>query len=150
MNRILQCALIVLYLLPVYSYAACNIVNGKMYGDCAGVTLNNGSKGIIKVSSYKAESGIIDGARVLAGGSLYLSGISNGDITVNKNGKLVVTGIVNGAVKNNGGVIEVEGEVSSVVANAGNTIISGIVSYVRGSGKIVYKSGAVIAGQPVK
>lgn len=150
MSRILICTLIVLYLLPVYSYAACNIVNGKAYGDCAGVTLNTGSKGIIKVSSNKTESGIIEGANLLEGGSLYLSGTCNGDITVNKNGKLVVTGIVNGTVKNNGGIIEIEGEVFSVVANAGKTTISGIVLYVRGRSKIVYKSGAVIGGKPMR
>ena len=127
MSRILQFAAIVLVLVPIYGHTACNIVNGKAYGDCAGVTLNNGSNDFIKVSSYKSESGIIDGANVLAGGTLYLSGISNGDIVVSKSAKLTVTGIVNGTVKNNGGTVIIEGDVTGVVANRGSTTIGGIV-----------------------
>lgn len=150
MIRILQYTLILSFLLPVHSYSACNIVNGKAYGDCAGVTVNSGSKGKLKVSSYMSESGIIKGARVLSGGSLFLSGISYGDIVVSKGGKLVVTGIVIGTIRNNGGTVKIEGEVSTVIANSGSTTIAGIVSYVTGSGKVSYRSGAVIGGKPVE
>lgn len=135
-------------LFAINANAACNIVNGKAYGDCAGVTVNQNTKGIIIVSSYKSESGIIDGARVKSGGSLRLSGICNGDIEVSKGGTLTVTGIVNGIVKNNGGIVEIEGLVSHVSANSGKTTIGGSVSSVSGVSKIIYKSGAVIGGVP--
>lgn len=128
--------------------AACNIVNGKAYGDCAGVTVSQNTKGIITVSSYQSESGVIDGARVKSGGSLSLSGICNGNIEVSKGGTLTVTGIVNGTVKNNGGIIEIEGQVSHVSAISGKTTIGGIVSGVSGESKIIYRSGAVIGGVP--
>lgn len=150
MRRIYQFTALVSLLLPICVHAACNIVNGKAYGDCAGISINNVSKGVIKVSAYQSESGIIAGATVLSGGTLYLSGISNGDIVVKKGAKLSVTGIVDGSVKNNGGVVEIEGEVGSVIANGGSTTISGIVLYVTGTGKVIYKNGAVVGGKPVE
>lgn len=45
--------------------AACNIVNGKAYGDCAGVSVNKGTKGKLTVSSHVYESGIIEGGESL-------------------------------------------------------------------------------------
>ena len=150
MIRIFQIAVLLFLLVPIYGHAACNILNGKAYGNCAGVNVNKGSKGFIKVSTYKTESGIIAGANVLSGGILFLSGISNGDIVVSKRAKLTVTGIVNGTVINNGGTVEIEGEVDSVAANGGSTTIGGTVSYVTGDGKVVYKSGAVVGGSPVE
>ncbi|MGA2332023.1 MAG: hypothetical protein ABSG75_09705 [Syntrophales bacterium] len=95
------------FLFPTHSYSACNIINGRAYGDCAGVTVNSGSKGNIKVSSYVSESGIIKGARVLHGCTLLLSGICDGDIVVSKSGKLIVMGTVNGTIINNGGTVEI-------------------------------------------
>jgi len=137
-------------LFPTYSYSACNIINGKAYGDYAGVTVNYGSKGNIKVSSYVSESGIIEGARILPGGTLFLSGICNGDIVVSKSGKVTVTGSVNGTIINNGGTVEIEGDVSAVVANYGSTTISGTVAHITGKGKVSYRKGAVIGGKPVE
>lgn len=90
-------------------HAACNIINGKAYGDCAGVRINEGIKGHLTVRSYTSEAGIIEGATVLKGGELDLSGISNGDIAVHKGARLRLTGIVNGTVNNLGGNVEVEG-----------------------------------------
>lgn len=130
------------------AYSACNIVNGKAYGDCAGVTINAAPGKFTVVSSYSSESGIISGARVENGGTLYLSGISNGNISVDSGGKLYVTGIVNGSVTNNGGVVEIEGDVSLVIANSGTTTISGIADSVTGKGKVIYQKGAVISGTP--
>jgi autotransporter passenger strand-loop-strand repeat protein len=132
------------------SYAACNIVGGQAYGDCAGVNINKEPAQFLEVSSYKSESGIIKGAKIYNGGRLYLSGISNSDIIVAKGGMLTVTGQVNGAIINNGGIVEIEGYVSSLIANAGKVIIGGFVSYVSGSAEVIYKSGAVIGGIPVK
>ncbi len=132
------------------SYAACNIVDGKAYGDCAGVSINKSPAQFLKVSSYISEGGIINGAKIYTGGTLYLSGISNSDITVAKGGKLTVTGIVNATIINNGGIVKIEGDVSSLIAKGGKTIIGGIVSHVSGNAKVIYKPGAVISGVLVK
>lgn len=133
-----------------WAHSACNIVNGKAYGDCAGVTINAAPSKFSIVSTYSSESGIISGARVESGGTLYLSGISNGNISVASGGKLYVTGIVNGSVTNNGGLVEIEGDVSHVVANSGTTTISGTADSVTGEGKVTYQKGAVINGKPVE
>lgn len=98
------------------------------------------------VTSTVSESGIIKGAKVRSGGSLYFNGISNGDITVSKGGFLLVSGIVNGTVKNNGGIVKIDGQVDHVSAQSGEVTIAGIVSRVSGPSKIDYKSGAVISG----
>ena len=119
-----------------YSYAACNIVGGKAYDDCAGVSINKSPAQFLKVSSYISEGGIINGAKIYTGGTLYLSGISNSDITVAKGGKLTVTGIVNATIINNGGIVKIEGDVSSLIAKGGKTIIGGIVSHVSGNAKV--------------
>ena len=130
------------------AYSACNIVNGVAYGDCSSVNVSSASKGILRVTSYFSESGIIAGANISKGGYLNLSGISNGNISVSKGGRLVVSGIVNGVVSNSGGSVKIEGTVTSVIANSGLTTIAGIVSHVDGKGKIKYKTGAVINGKP--
>ncbi len=140
----------VLLLFSLNSFAACNIVSGEAYGDCGGVTINKGTNGFLKVASYKSISEIIDGAQILPGGTLFLSGMNNGNISVAKNGKLVVTGTSDGTITNNGGTVEIEGTASSVVANSGSTIISGIASHVSGNGKITYIKGAVVNGMPIK
>lgn len=144
---LLSCALFCAHSL---AHSACNIVNGKTYGDCAGVTINEAPSKFSIVSSYTSESGIISGARVENDGTFYLSGISNGNISVDSGGKLYVTGIVNGSVTNNGGLVEIEGDVSHVVANSGTTTISGIAGGVTGKGTVIYQKGAVINGRPVE
>ncbi len=143
-------SLLVLLEIPLAVFSACNIVNGKSYGDCSGVTINSGTNAYTEISSYRSESGIINGAQVKNGGTLHLSGISNGNIIVDKGGKLFVTGIVNGSIINNGGVIEIEGDVSNIVANFGRTIISGNAAGVFGDGNVVFSKGAVIGGRPVE
>jgi hypothetical protein len=65
-----------------FAHAACNIVGGKPYGDCAGVRVNESSKGHLAVRSYTSEGANIDGATVQKGGVLELSGISNENIVV--------------------------------------------------------------------
>ena len=133
-----------------YSYAACNIVGGEAYGDCTGVNIIKAPAQFLEVSSYKFESGIINGAKIYNGGTLYLSGLSNNDIIVTKGGVLTVTGKVDATIINNGGIVEIEGYVSSLIANSGKTIVGGFVSSVSGSAKVIYNSGAVVAGIPVK
>jgi len=132
------------------AHAACNIVNGKAYGDCAGVRINEELKGHLTVRSYTSEAGIIEGATVLKGGSLDLSGISNGDIAVHKGARFQLTGLVNGTVNNLGGNVEVEGTANYVHIMGGQTVIGGSVGAISGTGPIKYKKGAVVGGIPVK
>jgi len=131
------------------SYAACNIVGGKAYGDCGGVRVNEGTKGHLTVRTRTSEAAIIDGATILKGGTLELSGISNGDITVQRGGQLRVTGVVNGTVKNLGGSVEVEGMLHHLHTTGGKVIIGGNVGSVSGEGAVSYKKGAVIGGMPL-
>ena len=143
-------AFTVLLLFSLKIFAACNIVGGEVYGDCGGVTINKRTNGFLKVTSYKSISGMIAGAEILSGGTLFLSGTSSGKISVANNGKLVVTGTVHGTITNNGGIVEIEGIASSVVVNSGSTIISGFASQVSGGGNITYIKGAVVNGMPIK
>ena len=126
-----------------YLSAACNVINGKSYGDCGNVNIIENLKGIMVISSDESVPGIISGARVKPGGSMYLTGISKGDITVEKGARLIVKGIVNGTVTNYGGLVEIDGKVDSVNAIDGVTRIGGIVSFLTGPGKVEYKTGAI-------
>jgi hypothetical protein len=129
--------------------AACNIVGGKAYGDCAGVSVNEGTIGHLTVRARTSEAAIIDGAIILKGGALDLSGISNGDITVHRGGHLRLTGVVNGTVNNLGGSVEVEGVLNHLHTTGGKVIIGGNVGSISGEGVVSYKKGAVIGGVPL-
>ena len=61
-----------------FQLAACNILNGKMYGDCAGVNVNiiDQPKNV-EIRSLKYESGIVGHAVVLQGGHLYITGTAS-------------------------------------------------------------------------
>jgi|GEM_PF-7130058 len=137
-----------LFVVPMRSLAACNIINGQAYGDCGGVTINQGGKGYLFVTNTVFESGIISGATVRRGGALELSGVSDGNIVVEKGGKLTVTGVVNGNIINKGGHIAVEGSVHRIKTTGGTVVISGIVDQVTGNGPITYSKGAVVGGIP--
>lgn len=150
MNKLFQLS-VVLTLFTMYSHASCNIINGNMYGDCSNVTYSNKSKGVIKVSGYKNESGIIDGAILSEGSNFDFSGISNGDIIINKNSKAIITGTVDGSIINNGGMVTIKGMVNKVIANAGSTTIDGIVSTsVTGKGEVFYIKGTVVNNRLMK
>lgn len=131
------------------THAACNIINGKGYGDCSNVRINKGIKDRITVRSSSTQSGIIKGAVILKDGHLYLSGISNGDITVRRGGHLMLTGVVNGSVNNLGGLVEIEGMLDHLHNDGGQAIIAGSVGSVTGTGSIEYRKGAVIGGVPI-
>ena len=135
---------------PPLTHPACNVVDGKAYGDCSGVRVNTGSKGHLTVRSYTSESAIIGGATVLKGGALELSGISNGDILVYRGGRLRLTGIVNGTVRNLGGNVEVEGILDRLYTSGGNVVVGGNVGSVSGDGPVHYKRGAVVGGIPIE
>jgi hypothetical protein len=130
------------------SHAACNIIDGKAYGDCEGVNLNVVSPQRLAVHSKAIESGIISGATIFQGGDLEFRGLAMGDIIVHKGGRLLVSGIVNATVTNLGGRVEIEGMVDHVHAERGEVIIGGNVSGVSGGGTVKYKKGAVIGGIP--
>jgi hypothetical protein len=132
------------------SWAACNIVNGKAYGDCQGITVRQGSKAALNVRSYVTEGAIVAGATVYFGGSLYLSGISGGDIIVKKGGRLLVSGIVNGTVRNDGGIVEIEGIIEHLVSNGGSAVVGGQVGGVSGEGPVIFKKGSVLQGNPLE
>ena len=149
--KILSIALLISGLSAVNTaYSACNIVGGKAYGDCAGVRINDRIKGRITVRSYISESGIIEGATILRDGELHLNGISNGDITVREGGRFILSGVVNGTVKNLGGNVEIEGLLDHLHTIGGQVIVGGNVDRISGSGPITYKRGSVVGGVPLE
>jgi len=150
MNQIRTSLLLGLTLLtPLSSWSACNIVNGKAYGDCENVLVHQGARPALKIRNHVTESGIVSGATVYADGSLNFSGIANGDITVNKGGRLSVTGVVNATVRNNGGFVEIEGIIDSLISNGGNAVISGQVGSFSGKGPVIFNKGSVLQGKPI-
>lgn len=130
--------------------AACNIVNGKAYGDCRGVSVREGEKSPLNVRSSVFESAIVAGATVHAGGSLHLSGISSGDIVVKRGGRLVVTGVVNGTVRNDGGAVAIDGIVHHLWSQGGTAVVGGQVGSFSGSGPASFKKGSVLQGIPLE
>ena len=128
--------------------AACNIINGKAHGDCTGVTVNQDGKAPLIVRGASSESNIIFGATVFSGGSLYLYGISNGDITIHKGGRLILAGVVSGTIRNLGGTVEVEGTVDHLFTVSGNVIVGGVVHVVSGPGAVSFRRGSVLSGTP--
>ncbi len=137
---------IVILLHPYKTYSACNIVNGKKYGDCSNVTVNIKSypKSLI-ISNNQTISGIKKNIKILAGGDLYLTGISQ-DILIEKYGKLTLTGMANN-ITNNGGTLLIEGNAENIYANGGNTIIKGVINSIVGNGNVKIENGAVINGK---
>ena len=54
---------------PVVAEAACNIVNGKAFGDCQNVAVRQGIGAVLNVRSHVTESGIVADATVPPGGN---------------------------------------------------------------------------------
>lgn len=148
MRRLALAAILVTNAVPAYT-GSCNVVNGKAFGDCQGVKVNTGSRVALVITTAVAESGMINGAVVKRGGSLQLSGMSVGDITVEAGAMLEVNGTVNGTITNNGGKVRIGGTARSVYVNSGSLEVSGMVDSIVGNGTTTYKSGAVIGGKPV-
>lgn len=149
-SRSLQPLFALMLLTPAVGGASCNIVNGKAYGDCQNVTVRHGAGPALNVRSHVTESAIVSGATVHSGGSLHLSGISNGDIVVKKGGHLSVTGVVNATIHNGGGTVEIEGIVGSLVSNGGQATVGGQVGNFSGKGPVTFKKGAVLQGAPLE
>ena len=132
--------------------AACNIYNGKKYGDCSNVNvnINASSNEILIVSDYKLVSNIINGAIVKKNAQLILTGISNKKIFVEKGGVLEVSGIVNGDIENRG-FINISGQVNGNINNYGEAVIEGIIEgqfYNQPLASVTAISGAIISGIP--
>ncbi len=133
---------------PLASWSACNIINGKAYGDCQNVQVKQGARPALKVHNHVVESAIVEGATVYAGGALDLSGIAKGNVSVNPGGRLSVTGVVEATVRNNGGQVEIEGIVDRLISNGGRTVVGGQVGSVSGKGPVIFKKGSVLQGKP--
>lgn len=134
---------------PMPSFAYCEIVDGRAYGDCDGVILPQRADSILMVEDQITVSGIVAGATVLPGGALYLTGISNGDIVVYRGGHLTVTGIVKGAVRNRGGSVTIDGTVKRLVSNGGRVRVSGIVESFSGRGPVSFQRGSILGDVPL-
>lgn len=121
----------------------CSVTNGVAVGDCGPMKFRT-------ITGAEQESKVIPRARVMSGGSFVLSGIVNGDLTVERGGSAVVRGTVNGSVINNGGTVEIRGTAMRVQANGGETTIYGMVQSVSGSGTVRYKAGSIVGGTRIE
>jgi hypothetical protein len=144
--RFLGAALLCFFTSTSVNAGTCNIVDGKGYGDCSNVTINNSIPENISVRSYKQLSGNYETVIVYKGGHLSLSGTAS-LVRIQPGGKADITGIAS-VVVNNGGVLSITGHVDLLSANKGTTEIEGIVDGISGSGKIVRRRGSVILGVP--
>lgn len=128
--------------------AACNIVNGVAYGNCAGVTVNTKQTPFQVIKSYGSLTGISEGAHVLAGGSLSVSGIAD-RVIVDRGGSARISGILHRLVVS--GSASVTGQVGTILLRDGGRVtIDGIVGDISGNGTALLNIGAVISGHPTE
>jgi hypothetical protein len=85
-------------------------------------------KPAISVAGPVIEAGIIASATVLAGGRLTLSGICQGELVVEKDGLLILSGLALGRVLCKGGTVQINGIAEQVFAQSGSVVITGIVN----------------------
>jgi autotransporter passenger strand-loop-strand repeat protein len=117
----------------------CAVSNGVASGDC-------GPMKVLEVTGSERMDKVIPGARVKSGGSLDVSGMVSGDVTVERGGYAVIRGSVSGTVINNGGTVEIRGMANRLQANSGETKVCGMVQSVGGPGTVHYVAGAMIGG----
>jgi hypothetical protein len=126
--------------------AACNIVNGTAFGDCAGVSVHTGTTSFQVVDSYLSLTGISEGAKVLSGGSLIVSGIAQ-RVIVEEGGMAQVSGVVQHVEVS--GTVQVSGKIGTILLqDGGRAIVQGIVDQITGNGTALLEAGSVIAGNP--
>lgn len=77
---------------------------------------------------------------------MTLTGTVRWTITAEESSRLVIRGMAQEIV-NQGGLVEVRGMVDRIQAVSGQTKIQGTVGQVSGSGQVLVKHGAVVAGQ---
>lgn len=142
------CTILLFDLTPFPAEAACNIVNGKTYGDCSGVTVNLGRDAFQDVKNYSSITGLSAGARVLSGGVLSVSGMAD-RIIIEEGGRADISGMVGSLIVS--GAATVSGTVTSAVLSGGGKItIEGVVGSISGVGEAHIREGSVIAGQPME
>lgn len=126
--------------------AACNVINGVGYGDCAGVTINTRKDSFRTVDRYESISGISAGAHVIAGGNLYVSGMAE-HVVVDTSGSVRVAGTVNRLEVS--GDAHVSGSVNTIILrNGGQVTVEGIVGAILGEGHATLIEGSVVSGRP--
>jgi hypothetical protein len=127
-------------------FAACNILNGVAYGDCAGVSVNTGRTSFQVVDTYRTLSGISEGAQVLSGGSLMVSGTAQ-RVIVEQGGMAQVSGIVQQVEVS--GTAQVSGQVGTILLrDGGRAIVQGIAGQILGNGTALLEAGSVVASRP--
>ena len=128
--------------------AACNIVNGKAYGDCAGVTVNTGRTAFQVIDRYHSLAGVSEGAQVRSGGSLSVSGLAD-RVIVEMGGAAYVSGVVR--LLEVSGTASITGQVTSIILRDGGRVtIEGVVGGITGEGTAVLEAGSVIGGLPTE
>ena len=144
-------AIVVLGLLWAnHLYAACAVVNGKKYGDCRGVTVNEIPKNYTPKILKGNFSGLTNGdAKV--NNSATLNGTVSGDITINSGARLTVRGRVGGNIENYGRLF-LTGMVDGVIVNLGNSsaTLEGIVGGNIFGKNFNKKPGSIISGIPTE
>lgn len=144
--------IIILSLISVWlatsATAACNIVNGKAYGDCSGVTVNTGRKAFQVIDRYHSLAGVSEGAQVLSGGSLSVSGVAD-RVIIEIGGTAYISGVV--GLLEVSGTANITGRVTSILLRDGGRVtIEGIVGGITGEGTAVLEAGSVIGGLPIE
>lgn len=140
-------AVVSAFLLPIVNaHSACNIVGNKSYGDCGNVTINNEKSPFETIRNHRTVAGLSAGARVVAGGSISVTGIAD-HIIVEEGASAWVSGIVD-RLDNLGGKVEVQGIVYTLSASAGTTIIEGQVSIIIDNAGVQLRQGSVVGGVP--
>ena len=127
-------------------FAACNIMNGVAYGDCANVTVNTGRTSFQVVDTYRALTGISEGAQVRTGGSLEVFGTAQ-RVIVERGGMASISGTVQQVEVR--GTVQVSGQVGTILLrNGGRAIVEGIVGQILGDGTALLEAGSIIASRP--
>lgn len=144
----LYCAALVGFNTATAASAACNIVNGVAYGDCAGVTVNTGRASFVVVETYRSLTGVSEGAQVLSGGSLSVSGTAD-RVIVDQGATADISGIVHQLEVR--GTARVSGQVRFIqLQDGGRVTIEGTVGGIFGKGRASLEAGSVVAGRPTK
>lgn len=121
----------------------CSISNGVASGDC-------GPMKFLEAAGSERVDKVMPGAHVRSGGSLDVSGMVTGDVTVERGGYAVIRGQVIDELRARRGTIEIHGMANRVQANGGETTIHGMVQSVSGAGTVRYKAGAIVGGMRIE
>lgn len=132
---------------PLPVLAACNIIGGQGYGDCAGVTINRGKEPFREITTLGSISGLSEGARVMSGGSLSVTGSAD-RIIVEEGGRATINGMVTTLIVS--GSAQIEGVVSSLTLKGGTADVNGVLHSYSGVGVLNLAAGSVVMGVPTE